>query len=231
MEHVIELLDARKEYRMGRNVVVALDGVTFRLPPGTLAAVVGPSGSGKTTLLNLMGALDRPTSGRVLIGGADLGPLSEAELTAHRRRTVGFVFQDFGLIPNLSALENVMLPMEFAGVPKAERRQRGERLLAAVRMSHRASHRPGRLSGGEQQRVAIARALANDPAILLADEPTGNLDSKTGVEIVEFFRRIVAEDGKTVVVVTHDEKLVEGAHQKFHLVDGRIAQRPRQSAP
>jgi len=219
---VVRLIDVRKEYRMGPNVVAALDGLSLEVPGRSFTAIVGPSGSGKSTLLNLLGALDRPTSGKVLIRDANLAELSEAELTAFRRETVGFVFQDFGLIPNLSALENVTLPMEFAGAKKAERTERGRRLLDAVGMTHRAAHRPGRLSGGEQQRVAIARALANDPDIVLADEPTGNIDSKTGGEIIGLFRQIVSSDGKTVIVVTHDEKIMEGADLMFHLQDGRV---------
>ncbi len=222
MNIVVNLIDVRKEYQMGSNIVAALDGLSLEVPGRSLAAIVGPSGSGKSTLLNLLGALDRPTSGKVLIRDADLAELSETELTVFRRSTVGFVFQDFGLIPNLTALENVTLPLEFAGAKKAERTERGRRLLDAVGMSNRAAHRPGRLSGGEQQRVAIARALANDPDIVLADEPTGNLDSKTGGEIIGLFRQIVSNDGKTVIVVTHDEKIMEGANLKFYLQDGRM---------
>ncbi len=220
--NVIELTGVRREYRMGSTLIQALDGLDLAIPKGVMAAVIGPSGSGKSTLLNLIGALDRPTSGNVAIDGTDLGGLKEGDLTAHRRKTVGFVFQDFGLIPNLTALENVMLPMEFARVPGERRRRRAEELLEAVGLSDRARHRPSRLSGGEQQRVAIGRALANDPSIILADEPTGNLDSKTGTEIVSLLKGFVDGDGKTVVVATHDEKMAEVAHTKIYIADGKV---------
>jgi ABC-type lipoprotein export system ATPase subunit len=219
-----ELIDVTKEYRMGPNVVKALDGMNLVLTKGVLAAVIGPSGSGKTTLLNILGALDRPTSGKVYIDGTELGSLKESQLTAYRREKVGFVFQDFGLIPNLTALENVMLPMEFARVRRGEAKRRGRELLEVVAMGHRLSHRPGKLSGGEQQRVAIARALSNDPAIILADEPTGNLDSKTGKEIVSLLGQLAKKRGKTVIVVTHDENLSELAGVKVHIQDGRIVE-------
>ncbi len=220
--NVIELSGVSREYRMGSTLIQALDGLDLVIPKGVMAAVIGPSGSGKSTLLNLIGALDRPTSGNVVIDGTDLGGLKEGDLTAHRRKTVGFVFQDFGLIPNLTALENVMLPMEFARVPGERRRRRAEELLEAVGLSDRARHRPSRLSGGEQQRVAIGRALANDPSIILADEPTGNLDSKTGTEIVSLLKGFVDGDGKTVVVATHDEKMAEVAHIKIYIADGKV---------
>ena len=167
-EPAVVLERVLKEYRMGASVVEALRGMDLVIPAGVMAAVIGPSGSGKTTLLNLLGALDRPTSGKVRIAGTNLGSLSEAELTGYRRKTVGFVFQDYGLIPNLTALENVMLPMEFARVSREEAKARARQLLEAVGLGHRAAHRPNHLSGGEQQRVAIARALANDPAIILS---------------------------------------------------------------
>jgi ABC-type lipoprotein export system ATPase subunit len=211
-----------KEYRMGATEVEALRGMDLVIPAGVMAAIIGPSGSGKTTLLNVLGALDRPTSGKVWIAGTDLGRLSEVELTAYRRKTVGFVFQDYGLIPNLTALENVMLPMEFARVPRREAKARARQLLAAVGLGHRTVHRPNRLSGGEQQRVAIARALANDPAIILADEPTGNLDTKTGEEIVALLSRLVKDRRKTAIIVTHDAHIAEAANLRFHIQDGRI---------
>ncbi len=223
-EHVVVLEGVVKQYRMGGHVVDALRGVDLTIPSGVMAAIIGPSGSGKTTLLNVLGALDQPTSGKVIVAGTELGSLTEAELTAHRRRTVGFVFQDYGLIPNLTALENVMLPMEFARVPVAEATRRARQRLEAVGLGHRLGHRPSRLSGGEQQRVAIARALANDPAIVLADEPTGNLDTTAGREIVEVLRRLVKERGKTAVVVTHDAQIAEAADVRFHIQDGKISQ-------
>ncbi len=212
-----------KEYRMGSGVIRALEEVSLTLPRGTLAAIVGPSGSGKTTLLNLLGALDRPSRGEVYVDGVGLSTLSEAELTRLRREKVGFVFQLFELIPNLSALENVALPMEFAGAPCREREARARELLEAVGMGQRAAHRPGRLSGGEQQRVAIARALANDPAVVLADEPTGNLDSETGREIVGLLGALAHDRRKTVVVATHDERLAELADLRMELRDGHLA--------
>ena len=214
-----------KEYRMGGNVIRALNGMDLAIPSGVMAAIIGPSGSGKTTLMNILGALDRSTSGKVWIGGTDLGSLTEAELTGYRRKTVGFVFQDYGLIPNLTALENVMLPMEFAKVPIEQARDRARDLLAAVGLGHRTGHRPNRLSGGEQQRVAIARALANDPATILADEPTGNLDTKTGKEIVALLSRLVKERRKTAIVVTHDANIAEAADLRLHIEDGRIRER------
>ena len=216
-----------KEYRLGPNVIRALNGANLTVERGHMVAIVGPSGSGKTTLLNILGALDRPDSGRVLIEGVDLNGLGERGLTAYRRQKVGFVFQTFELIPNLSALENVMLPMEFNGVPPKEREARARQLLEAVGLAHRSDHRPRRLSGGEQQRAAIARALANDPAILLADEPTGNLDTATGVEIVGLLHRFAAEEGKTVLVVTHDETMAQLADVRAHLRDGVIVETAR----
>jgi len=221
-DHAAVLEKVTKEYRLGNNVVKALNGMDLVIPSGVMAAIIGPSGSGKTTLLNLLGALDRPTSGKVSIVGTDMGGLSEAELTAYRRKTVGFVFQDYGLIPNLTALENVMLPMEFACLPRAEAKKRARSLLDAVSLGHRVAHRPNRLSGGEQQRVAIARSMANDPAIILADEPTGNLDTKTGNEIIGLMRDLVKERKKTAIIVTHDEVIANSADLRLHKQDGQI---------
>lgn len=218
------LKDVRKEYRMGERSVRALDGVSLELEPALFVVVVGASGSGKTTLLNLLGAMDQPTSGQVVVDGADLAKLGESGLTDYRRHKVGFVFQNFNLIPNLTALENVMLPMELAGVPAGERPPRSSALLERVGMGHRARHKPAQLSGGEQQRVAIARALANDPAMVLADEPTGNLDSKTGRDIIELLRELARERGKAVVVVTHDEAITTVADLSLHMRDGRIVE-------
>ncbi len=222
MEQVVVLENVTKDYILAGNRIRALDDLSFAIPASVVVAVVGPSGSGKTTLLNMIGALDRPDSGKVLIQGKDLDGLSETDLTAYRRNTVGFVFQDYGLIPNLTALENVLLPMEFAKVPRAAARERADQLLDDVGMRARTAHRPTKLSGGEQQRVAIARALANDPTIVLADEPTGNLDTKTGEEIVNLLGRLVREHHKTVIVVTHDESIAQSAGMRFHIQDGRI---------
>jgi ABC-type lipoprotein export system ATPase subunit len=219
---LIELRAVSKVYRRGDQVVKALDGISRSLPERGMAAIVGPSGSGKSSLLHLMGAMDRPTEGEVRVAGQLLNTLPESGLTAFRRNTVGFVFQSFNLIPNLSALENVMLPMEFAGVPGEERQRRATELLGQVQLSARSSHRPRELSGGEQQRVAIARALANNPRLVLADEPTGNIDSKTGRLIYELLKEIAAK--RTVVVVTHAETLAELADQVLHISDGRLAE-------
>jgi len=220
MSELIVLRDVSKIYKRGEQVVKALDGIDLSVPERGMVAVVGPSGSGKSSLLHVMGAMDRPSSGEVVVAGHLLDTLPESGLTAFRRNTVGFVFQSFNLIPNLSALENVMLPMEFAGVPADERKGRAADLLRQVDLSPRASHRPRELSGGEQQRVAIARALANNPPLVLADEPTGNLDSRTGRLIYELLKQIAAM--RTVVVVTHAEPLAELADKVVHIKDGRL---------
>jgi len=227
---VLVAADVRKVYELDGAQVAAVDGVSFALPAGSFTAVLGPSGSGKSTLLHLLGALDTPTAGELYVDGEPLSGHSEAELTALRRQKVGFVFQQFHLIPNLSALENVMLPMDFAGRPKPLRRRRAAELLDRVGLSERVKHRPGRLSGGEQQRVAIARALANDPPIILADEPTGNLDRKTGEGIVALLGELTADD-KTIVVVTHDEAIAESAQFVLRLEDGRLLNAPPDAFP
>lgn len=219
-EALIVLREVSKIYQRGDQVVKALDGINLSLAERGMIAIVGPSGSGKSSLLHLMGAMDRPSSGEVLVAGQLLNTLPESGLTAFRCNTVGFVFQSFNLIPNLSALENVMLPMEFAGVAAEERKRRAADLLAQVNLSARSTHRPRELSGGEQQRVAIARALANNPRLVLADEPTGNLDSKTGRLIYELLKEIAAE--RTVVVVTHAEYLAQLADRVLHISDGRL---------
>ena len=189
---------------------------------GSIVAVVGPSGSGKTTLLNLIGALDKPTAGEVAVLGFRLGRLSEKQLTEYRRKNVGFVFQTYNLIPNLSALENVVLPMEFLVSDGKQAREKGMHLLDQVGMAHRAKHSPAKLSGGEQQRVAIARALANDPDVILADEPTGNLDASTGEEVVSLLTDLVKKEGKSLMVVTHDERLASLADFVLHIRDGQL---------
>ena len=216
---LIVLRAVRKHYRRGGQEVRALDGIDLEVPHRGMTAVVGASGSGKSSLLHIIGAMDRPTSGEVTVANRRLDLLSQHELTAVRRVTVGFVFQSFNLIPNLSALENVMLPMEFAGMPASDRRRRASALLARVNLAARASHRPRELSGGEQQRVAIARALANDPPLVLADEPTGNLDSQTGQMIYALLKELAAE--RTVVVVTHAEGLAKAADRIVHIQDGK----------
>lgn len=199
----------------------ALQGVTLDVALGDYVAIVGPSGCGKSTLLNLIGVIDQPTSGTVSIAGKRVDGMSDREATTFRLHSIGFVFQRFYLMPILSALENVELPMAEARVPAQQRKERAAQLLEYVGLSGRLKHRPSELSGGEQQRVAVARALANEPSLLLADEPTGELDAHTGAEIILLFRRLNA-DGTTIVVVTHDEELAEAAHRQIHMRDGRI---------
>jgi len=219
---LITVRDVRRSYRTaGGQTVDALRGVSFDIDAGEYVAVVGPSGCGKSTLLNVLGAVDRPSAGVVTIDGRDLASLGDGDATRFRLRRVGFVFQRFYLMPMLTARENVELPMAEAGIAKAERRARARELLAYVGLAERADHRPAQLSGGEQQRVAIARALANRPALVLADEPTGELDARTGAEIIGLFRRLNA-DGTTIVVVTHDERLAAAARRVIHMADGVV---------
>jgi putative ABC transport system ATP-binding protein len=213
--------DLRKDYPMDGETVHALRGVSLRVGVGDYVAIVGPSGSGKSTLLQLLGGIDTPSGGAVELLGTRLDRLSDRELTRLRLTRLGFVFQRFHLLPVLTAGENVELPMAEAGVPRAERRARARELLAYVGLAHRVKHRATQLSGGEMQRVAIARALANRPAVLLADEPTGELDAATGREILELFQRL-NRDGTTLVVVTHDERLAEQAGRVIHMLDGTI---------
>ena len=219
--NVVEAKDLARDYRFGGEHVHALRGVTFAIPEGDYVAIVGPSGCGKSTLLNLLGAIDQPTRGSVSIRGNAVAGMRDREATEFRLRNIGFVFQRFYLMPTLTARENVELPMSEAGLGKAERGERARELLSYVGLGHREKHRPSELSGGEQQRVAIARALANKPAILLADEPTGELDAKTGSEIIGLFGQLNA-DGTTIIVVTHDEDLASAARRKIHMRDGLI---------
>lgn len=219
---VIELKDVCKVYRMGEVDVAALDGVSLKVNRGEFLIIVGPSGSGKSTIMNLVGCLDLPTSGDVLLDGQNIARLRESQLAEIRGRTIGFIFQEFNLLPTLDAVSNVMLPLEFQDVDPAIARKRALELLDLVGLSDRVSHLPSQLSGGQRQRVSIARALAVDPEILLADEPTGNLDSKTGRFIMESLKRIQKERGKTVVVVTHDLDLVEAADRVVYLKDGKV---------
>jgi len=221
-----ELIDLEKSYRMGADLVVeALRGVTLRIEEGEYLAIMGASGSGKSTLLNLLGCLDRPTSGRYLLGGEDVSQLSDGELSEVRGRRIGFVFQSFNLIPQLSALDNIEVPLFYQGMHRRDRRQRATALAEQVGLGQRARHKPMELSGGEQQRVAIARALANDPLIILADEPTGNLDSKTGLDILTIFDDLTAR-GRTLIVVTHDENIARRTHRVVRLADGRVVTPP-----
>ena len=210
-----------RDYRMSGGVVHALRGVTLAVEPGEYVAIAGPSGSGKSTLLQLLGGIDAPTSGHVEIEGTRLDALGDRALTRLRLLRLGFIFQRFHLLPGLTALENVERPMAEAGTPRGARRERARALLDYVGLLERASHRPVELSGGEMQRVAIARALANRPALVLADEPTGELDAATGAGILALFRRLSA-DGTTLVVVTHDERLAAEAGRVVHMLDGRL---------
>jgi ABC-type lipoprotein export system ATPase subunit len=221
---LIELRDVAKHYKKGGEVVKAVDGINQEIPTTGMVAIVGPSGSGKSTLLHMIGAMDRPTRGEVRVAGKVLNGLPERELTRFRRETVGFVFQTFNLIPNLTALENVMLPLEFNRVPKPERIRRASSLLERLGLGQRLKHRPNELSGGEMQRVAIARALANNPPLILADEPTGNLDSQAGRTIYELLKGISGE--RTVVVVTHAEPLAQMADRILHIRDGGLEDHP-----
>ena len=218
---VVAARDLSRDYKFGEEHVHALRGVTFDIHEGEYVAIVGPSGCGKSTLLNLIGAIDKPTGGRVTIRGQAADAMRDREATAFRLRNVGFVFQRFYLLPTLTARENVELPMAEAGMNPSDRAARARELLAYVGLAHRERHRPSQLSGGEQQRVAIARALSNNPALLLADEPTGELDARTGAEIISLFGRLNS-DGTTIVVVTHDEELANAAGRKIHMRDGQI---------
>jgi putative ABC transport system ATP-binding protein len=218
---LITLEGAGKRYRSGPTAgwVHALSDVSLSLPAGELTVILGPSGSGKTTLLNLVGALDRPTSGRVVVAGHDLTKLSEAALTRYRRTTVGFVFQFFNLVPTLTAEENVRLTAELVAHPRDPLT-----ILAAVGLADRAQHFPSQLSGGEQQRVAVARALVKDPAVVLADEPTGSLDSETGAGVLDLLTRLARDDGRAVLLVTHNTALAELADRVIRLRDGRVVE-------
>lgn len=218
---LVEARDLARDYQLGVEGVHALRGVTFDIEEGDYVAIVGPSGCGKSTLLNLLGAIDKPTRGTVRIRGNAVGEMRDRDATEFRLRNIGFVFQRFYLMQTLTARENIELPMAEAGLKSAERAGRARELLAYVGLAHREKHRPSELSGGEQQRVAIARSLANKPAILLADEPTGELDAKTGAEIIELFGRLNA-DGTTIIVVTHDEDLARAARRRIHMKDGVI---------
>jgi putative ABC transport system ATP-binding protein len=222
MEYAIEIKDVVKQYPLGRGRFTAVDQLSLTVPAGEFVAVVGRSGSGKTTLLNLMAGIDRPTSGRIQVAGADLGALSESGLAAWRGRSIGLVFQFFQLLPTLTVAENVMLPMDFANtIPAGQRRERARQLLDRVGVGDQADKLPAALSGGQQQRAAIARALANDPPVLLADEPTGNLDSATAAEVLGLFGSL-HDEGRTIVVVTHEREVRNVAGREVTLRDGRI---------
>jgi len=223
LETIVEAIELKKTYLLGKVPVNALNGVNLKVDRGDFLAILGPSGSGKSTLLNLIGALDKPTRGRLMIEGIDISTLNDNQLTDLRRR-VGFVFQFFNLIPRFTARENVELSMSIADVGKSERIKRANSLLETVGLKDRMEHKPAELSGGEQQRVAIARALANDPKFLLMDEPTGNIDSKTAMEIMGLIKGLNEENGVTVIMVTHDQRLASQSKKTVMMLDGSIVQ-------
>lgn len=220
-QEIIRLEDIFKIYRVGNQEVRALDGVSLSVFRNEYVAIMGPSGSGKSTLMNILGCLDSPDSGRYILNGTDVSEMDDGELADVRNREIGFVFQSFNLLPRYNALENVALPMVYAGVPAGERRVKAAQALRSVGLEDRMDHRPNELSGGQRQRVALARALINSPSIILADEPTGNLDTHTSVEIMRLFDQIY-RNGNTVIVVTHEEDIAAYAHRVIRLRDGRI---------
>ena len=217
----IRLHGIRKLYRIGGETLAALDGIDLEIRRGEFAALMGPSGSGKSTLMNILGCLDRPSAGSYLLDGAEVAGLSDDALAATRNKKIGFVFQNFNLLPRISALDNVALPLVYAGVGRHERTERAQEMLAAVGLSDRGAHLPNELSGGQRQRVAIARALVNDPHIIMADEPTGNLDTKSTQEIMEIFERM-HEKGHTIILVTHEPEIAVRASRQLLVRDGRI---------
>jgi putative ABC transport system ATP-binding protein len=218
----IEAVDVARSYQLDGLTVDALRGVSLTVAPGEYAAIIGPSGSGKSTLMHLLGLLDRPTSGSIRVGGREATALSDSELAELRNRTIGFVFQAFQLLPRTTAVDNVALPLLYRGTGGRERRRRAVAALESVGLGHRLDHRPTQMSGGEQQRVAIARALVGEPTVLLADEPTGNLDTRTGEEIMATLDRLNAEHGVAVVLVTHDVDVASRARRQIHVRDGVI---------
>lgn len=222
MEKILELKDVWKVYDLGKVQLEVLKGVSLDIEEEDFVVVLGPSGSGKSTLLNLMSCLDTPTKGKVYLEGKDVSALSEDELARIRGRIIGFVFQQFNLLPHLTALENVSLPTVFQGVSQEERIRRAKKYLDAVGLSNRMDHRPSELSGGEKQRVAIARSLVNNPDVIVADEPTGNVDSKTGAHIMEILKELNEKEGRTIVVVTHDSELQEFGKRTVKIKDGEI---------
>ncbi|MBI4448100.1 ABC transporter ATP-binding protein [Candidatus Woesearchaeota archaeon] len=221
-ESLIRIIDVWKKYDMGgADPLVVLKGINLDIKKGEFIAITGPSGSGKSTMVNIVGALDKPSWGNVFLKEENVSGMSESSLSFLRGKTIGFIFQQFNLLPTLSALQNVMLPMEMLDVPEKAARERAEELLASLGLGDRMYHKPNELSGGQQQRVAIARALANDPEVILADEPTGNLDSTTGKFVMDFLGKMNAQ-GKTVILITHDLELVKYSKRVVHIKDGRI---------
>ena len=220
--HLIQITEISKIYRMGAETINALQSITLQIQKGEYIAFMGPSGSGKSTLMNIIGCLDRPTSGNYILNGQDVSNLNENELADIRNKEIGFVFQTFNLLPRSSSLDNVALPLVYAGIGKSQRDKKAMASLESMGLGDRALHKPNELSGGQQQRVAIARALVNDPAIILADEPTGNLDSKTSFGIMELFQEL-HQKGNTIIVVTHENDIAHFAQRIVHLNDGSIS--------
>ncbi len=221
MKEVIDLREIRKCYHIGSQTVLALDGVSLSISENEYVAIMGPSGSGKSTLMNILGCMDVPTEGHYYLKGREIGQMDDDRLAEIRNREIGFVFQSFNLLPRYDALENVELPLVYSGVPKKKRSEAACRMLEAVGLSDRMHHRPNELSGGQRQRVALARALINSPSIILADEPTGNLDTKTSIDIMSLFEDIYNQ-GNTIILVTHEEDIARYAHRIIRLRDGRI---------
>ncbi len=221
MEPIISIKELRKTYIMGSEKVHALKSVTIDIQPNEYVALMGPSGSGKSTLMNLLGCLDTPTEGEYILNGSNVSTMEDNELAEIRNKDIGFVFQTFNLLPRLSSLDNVALPLVYAGIPKTKREEQAATSLEAVGLGDRMDHKPNELSGGQRQRVAIARALVNNPAIILADEPTGNLDTKTSIEIMEIFERL-HQSGNTIIVVTHEPDIAQHAHRIIRLRDGLV---------
>jgi len=223
---IIKLEDVWKVYRMGEVNVAALRGINLNIKKEEFVAIMGPSGSGKSTCVNMVGCLDVPTKGSIFLDQHNIAHLSESDLAQIRGRKIGFIFQQFNLIGTLSALENIMLPMTFQNIPREERVKRAKELLRMVELKDRMNHKPNELSGGQQQRVAIARSLANDPEVVLADEPTGNLDTKTGFMVINFLKQMHEEKCKTIIMVTHDKNIANHADRIERLKDGKIVKKP-----
>ncbi|MBS3158635.1 ABC transporter ATP-binding protein, partial [Candidatus Woesearchaeota archaeon] len=219
---MIKLENVWKIYKMGNVDVKALRGIDLSIKEGEFVSIMGPSGSGKSTCVNMVGCLDVPSKGRIFLDGHNIAHLSESELAQIRGRKIGFIFQQFNLIPTLTAIENVMLPMVFQGYSQEDRIKKGKELLALVELQERMHHRPTELSGGQQQRVAIARSLANNPEVILADEPTGNLDTSTGKNVMDFLMKLNRKEGKTIIMVTHDSYVANAANRVEYLKDGKI---------